>query len=103
VATYHWKSLDEGYNFASNLISIRGPHTKLWDPKVARVPTLAISKLPFGNPETKCHVDVSLMERHIIYYKGEGDGFPQVQAVVSLVNLSLLVVRPNTKSVPTMH
>jgi len=26
-----------------------------------------------------------------IYYKGEGGGFPQVQAVVSLVNSRLLV------------
>jgi hypothetical protein len=32
--------------------------------------------------------------------KGEGGGFPQVWA---MVNLSLLVVRPNTKSAPTMH
>jgi hypothetical protein len=41
--------------------------------------------------------------RHIIYYKGEGGGFPQVRAVVSFVNPSLLVVRPNTKSVSNMH
>jgi len=36
-------------------------------------------------------------------HKGEGGGFPQVRAMVSLVSLSLLVVRPNTKSAPTMH
>jgi hypothetical protein len=41
-------------------------------------------------------------EAHI-YYKGEGVGFPQVQAVMSLVNSSLPVARPSTKSVPTMH
>jgi hypothetical protein len=38
--------------------------------------------------------------------KGEGGGFPQFRAVVSLVNLvsqSLLVVLPSTKSAPTMH
>jgi len=52
---------------------------------------------------TKCHLDVGLVERHIIYYKGEGGGFPQVWAVVNLVNMSLPMVRPNTKSVPTMH
>ncbi len=28
-ATYHWKALEDCYNFASNLISIRGLHTKL--------------------------------------------------------------------------
>jgi hypothetical protein len=41
-------------------------------------------------------------EAHV-YYKGEGVGFPQVQAVMSLVNSSLPVARPSTKSVPTMH
>jgi hypothetical protein len=49
---------------------------KLWAPKIAGVPTLAISGLPLGSPETKCHLDVGLMERQIVYYKGEGDGFP---------------------------
>ncbi len=47
-----------------NLISIRGLHTKLWGPKVPRIPTLGISGLPFGNFETKCHLDVGLVERH---------------------------------------
>jgi hypothetical protein len=31
------------------------------------------------------------VERHIIYYKGEGGGFPQVRAMVSLVSPNLLV------------
>jgi hypothetical protein len=31
--TYHWKSLDEGYNFVSDLISIRDLHAKLWGPQ----------------------------------------------------------------------
>jgi hypothetical protein len=90
--TYHWKAINEGYNFASNLISLRGLHAKLWGPKVAGVPTLGILKLPNG------HLDVSLVERHIVYYKGEGDGFTQVQTVVNLVNLNLPVARPSTKS-----
>jgi len=64
---------------------------------------LGISGLPFGSPGTKCHLDVGLMERHKVYYKGEGGGFPQVRAVVNLVSLSLPMVRPSTKSVPTMH
>ncbi len=97
------KTLDEGYNFAPNLISIGGLKTKLWGSKVAGVPTLAISGLPLGSPRTKNHLDVSLMERHKIYYKGEGGGFPQVQAVVNLMSSSLLVARPSTKSAPTMH
>ncbi len=56
-----------------------------------------------GSPKTKCHLDVGLVERHIIYYKGEGGGFPQVQAVVSLVSPSLPVVHPSTKSALIMH
>jgi len=34
--------------------------------------------LPLGSLGTKCHLDVGLVERHKIYYKGEGDGFPQI-------------------------
>jgi len=100
---YCYKNLNKAYNLALNLISIKGLHTKLWGPKVARVPTLGISKLPFESPETKCHLNVGLVERHKVYYKGEGDGFPQVQAMVSLVNSCLLVARLRTKSVSTMH
>jgi hypothetical protein len=95
-ARYHWKALDEGYNFASDLISIRGLHAKLWAPKVARVPVGGISGLPFGSPKTKCHLDVGLVERYKVYYKGEGGGFPQVRAVVSFVSPSCpwLVLTP---------
>jgi hypothetical protein len=57
----------------------------------------------FGSPRTKNHLDVGLVERRKIYYKGEGGGFPQVQAVVSLVSLSLLVAHRNTKSAPARH
>ncbi len=56
-----------------------------------------------GSPGTKCHLNVSLVDKHKVYYKGEGGGFPQVRAVVSLVSLRLPVARPNTKSVPTMQ
>jgi hypothetical protein len=77
-ATHRWKSVDKGYNFSLNLISIHGLHTKLWAPKVMGVPTLGISGLPFRSPRTKCHLDVGLMERHKIYFKGEGGGFTQV-------------------------
>ncbi len=55
------------------------------------------------NFEKKCHLDVGLVERHRVYYKGKGGGFPQVQAVVSLMNLNLPMAHPNTKSVTTMH
>ncbi len=47
-ATYRWKALDEGYNFTLDLISIEGLFAKLWRPKVAGVPTLAISDSHLG-------------------------------------------------------
>jgi hypothetical protein len=102
-ATYRWKVLDDGYNFALDLILIEGLHTKLWPHKVAKVPTLGIWRLPFGSLGTKCHLDVGLVEGHIVYYKGEGGRFPQVRAMVSLVSPSLPVVRPSTKSALAMH
>jgi hypothetical protein len=38
-----------------------------------------------------------------VYYKGEGGGFPQVWAVMSLVSLCLPMVHSCTKSVPAIH
>jgi hypothetical protein len=98
-ATYCWKDLDEDYNFALDLVSIRGLHAKLWGSKVADISTLGISGLSLGSLRTKCHLDVGLMERHRVYYKREGDDFPQVSAVMNLVSPSLLVAHPNTKNV----
>jgi hypothetical protein len=64
---------------------------------------MGIPGLPLGNPETKCHLDVSLVERHREYYKGEGGGFTQVWAMVSLMSPRLLVACPSTKSAQIMH
>jgi len=81
--TYFWKALDESYNFASDRIAIRGLFAKLWGSKVAGVPFGAISGLPLGSPGKKSHLNV--VESCRVYYKGEGGGFPQVRAMVSLV------------------
>jgi len=99
------KDLNEGYNFASDLISIRGLHAKLWGPKVTGVLTLGISGLPNGSLGTKCHLDVGLVERHKVYYKGEGDGFPQVQAVVNFLSPSCpwFVLAPKVLQLCTNH
>ncbi len=43
------------------------------------------------------------MERHKVYYKGEGGGLPQVWAVVIFVSLNLFVAHPSTKSALAMH
>jgi len=72
-------------------------------PPKSQKSSTGISRLPFKSPGTKCHLDVGLVEKHKIYYKGEGHGFPQVRAIVSLVSPNLPVTHPNTKSAPTMH
>jgi hypothetical protein len=71
--------------------------------KVAKALILGISGLPFGSLGTKCHLDVSLVERHKVYYKGEGGGLPQVRAVVNVMSPSLPMAHPSTKSAQTMH
>jgi hypothetical protein len=95
--TYFWKALDEGYKLALDFIAIKGLQTKLWAPKVARVPIVGIPGLPLGSPSTKCHLDVAPMERCKEYHKGEGGDFRQVRAMVSFVNPSCLWFVPTPK------
>jgi hypothetical protein len=52
-ATYHWKVLNEGYNFALDLIAIKGLHKKLCTLKVVEVLVVAISGFPLGSLGTK--------------------------------------------------
>jgi hypothetical protein len=42
------------------------------------ISTMRILGLPLRSLRTKCHLDVGLVKKHIVYYKGEGGGFPQV-------------------------
>jgi hypothetical protein len=92
-APYLWKALNEGYNFSLDLISIWGLNKKLWVSKVARIPISGIL-------ETKWHLGACPVPwpstKNII--RREGDGFPQVWAVVSLVNSCLPTAHPCTKS-----
>jgi hypothetical protein len=71
--------------------------------RILGLPVVGIPGLPLGSPGTKCHLDVAPVKRLKKYYKGEGGGFPQVWAVVSLVNPRLPVARLSTKSAQTMH
>jgi hypothetical protein len=104
-ATYRWKALDESYNFVLDCVLIRGLLAKLWGSKVAGVPAGAISGLPHRNPGKKSHLDVGPVERSRVYYKGEGGGFPQVRAVVSLACLCCpwLVLAPKVLQLCTNH
>jgi len=64
---------------------------------------MGISGLPLGSPDTKCHLDVGFMERHIVYYKGEGGGFPPSPSCGEFCEFELPVVLLNAKSASTMH
>jgi hypothetical protein len=61
----------------------------------------------FGTPVPgeKSHLDVGPVERSKVYYKGEGGGFPQVRAVVSLVCRCCpwLVLAPKVLQLCTNH
>jgi len=60
---------------------------------------VAILGLLLRNPRTKSHSDVGAVKRPREYYIGEGGGFPQVRAVVSLVSPELLVACLSIKGV----
>jgi hypothetical protein len=66
---------------------------------------LVISGLLFESLTTKSHLDVASTERCRVYYMGEGGGFPQVRAVVSLVSpkFSWLVLAPKVLQHSTNH
>jgi hypothetical protein len=78
---------------------------RLCTSKVAGVIAVRISGLPLGSLGTNSYLDVAPMESYRVYYKGEGGGFPQVWAVVSLVcpSCSWLVLAPKVLQLCTNH
>jgi hypothetical protein len=66
---------------------------------------VGISGLPLVSSGTKSHLDVALVERRKVYYKGEGGGFPQVRAVVNLACQSCpwLILAPKMLQLCTNH
>jgi hypothetical protein len=56
---------------------------------------VAVSRLLLRSLGTKSHSDVGVAGRHREYYMGEGGGFPQVWAMVSLVSPELPVACPS--------
>jgi hypothetical protein len=77
-ATYHWKAIDEIYNFALNLTSIKGLQKKLQASKFLGVPILKNLGLPTWETEDKMTFGHNPHGYHKEYYKGEGGGFPQI-------------------------
>jgi hypothetical protein len=84
-ATRSWKALDEGYNFASDRVAIGLCSREISASKVPRLQPGTISGLSRESPGKNSHLDATFVASCRVYYKGEGGGFPQVRAVVSLV------------------
>jgi len=97
--THRWKALEDSYNFGWDLVPIRPWGKKLWMPKVPGVQTGIVSRLHFGSPGKKSHLDARATKSCREYYMGEGGGFPWVRAVVSQVSPRLPVACLNTKNV----
>jgi hypothetical protein len=91
------EALNESYNFGSNLVPIWARGKKLWTPKVPGVQAGTVTGLHFGSPGKKSHLDVASAWSCREYYKGEGGGFPRVQAVVSQVSPSCPWLVPTPK------
>jgi len=96
-ATHRWKALEESYEFALDLIPIRGLNRELWASKVPRVQSRTVLGLLLRSPGTKSHSDASAVEQHKEYYMGEGGGFPRVQAVVNQVSLCCMWLVPTPR------
>ncbi len=92
------KALDHGYNFALDFISIGGLCAKLWAPKVAGVLVVGILRL---SKQNAIWMWVSWKSTEYII-KGKVMASPSPGHGESCES-ELPVVRPSTKSVPTMH
>jgi len=99
-ATWHWKALDESYNFGLRLVPIRVRGKELWLSKVLGLQPRTISGLPLGSLGKKGHLNVASVESCREYYMGEGGGFPQVRAMVSQVVQSARGLSQHPKGVP---
>jgi hypothetical protein len=104
-ATRRWKTLDESYNFASDHIVIELCSREISASKVPGLQPGVVSGLPLGSPGKNSHLDATSAASYRVYYKGEGGGFPQVWAVVSLVCpcCPWLILAPKVLQLCTNH
>jgi hypothetical protein len=56
-----------------------------------------------GSLKKKWHLGAAPMASHNEYYKGESGGFPQIWAMVNLMNPCMPMIRLCTESASTMH
>jgi hypothetical protein len=75
-ATWHWKALEEIYNFGLDLTPIGGWSQEIWALKVPGIQPRTVLGLLLGSPGKKNHLDVASAESCREYYMGEGGGFP---------------------------
>jgi hypothetical protein len=70
-----------------------------------RTTTGTTSGLQFGSPKKKSHLDAASATSCRVYYKGEGGGFPQVRAVMSLMCSCCpwLILAPRVLQLCTNH
>jgi hypothetical protein len=99
-ATYCWKILDEGYNFALDLTSIGGFHTISWALKSVIVSILGILRLPGFRRQND--IWVLVLWASIKYYKGKVVASPSSSYAESFESM-FARGRLCTKNVPTMH
>jgi hypothetical protein len=104
-ATRRWKALHEGYNFALDCVAIGLCSREISASKVPELQPGTISGLPHGSPGKNSHLDATSAASCRVYCKGEGGGFPQVRAVVSLVCSCCpwLVLAPKVLQLCTNH
>jgi len=104
-----WHTVGKLLTRATTLLQI-APRSEVWSQSYG-VPKSWESQLArfrdshSGVPGEKSHLDVRLVERCRVYYKGEGHGFPQVRAMVSLVCLCCpwFVLAPKVLQLCTNH
>jgi hypothetical protein len=104
-ATRPWKALDESYNLSLDHVAIGFCNREIWASKVPRLEPRTVSRLQLESPEKNNHLNVASAASCKVYYKGEGGGFPQVRAVVSLVCpcCPWLVLAPRVFQLCTNH
>jgi hypothetical protein len=104
-ATYHWKLSTRATTLLHNALRSEVCSQSYRAPKLRESRLAGFWDSHSGVPGEKSHLDVGPVERCRVYYKGEGGGFPQVRAVVSLVCLCCpwLVLAPKVLQLCTNH
>jgi hypothetical protein len=104
-ATYHWKALKRAITLRQTSLQSEVCARSYAPSKSRESQLLEFRDFHMGVPGQKGHLDVAPMERCRVYYKGEGGGFPQVRAVVSLVCPSCpwFVLAPKVLQLCTNH